>query len=784
MYLWGCRCGSAWALGRWRIFVANGDGGCSRPLFAVNPSSTFALGSRNLGNLGGTSLSSLTSCGVPWWQGRARVRTNRTTSVVCGVTNKGNRSRGNSAGDKDAAQNAPFPTLVRIVISALAVIKAAARTIAARLRVRGLILGCLAISSAIAALLTQASPAFASAGVGNIAASGTAAAAGITFPSKALLLRQLSTNGVLVFVLLSISAFMSLAETSITTLWPWKVRELAEKEGEGSPFTLVRRDVSRFLTTILISTTVAQTAATAIFTDAATELFGEMGVSWATAVLTVVVLIFCEITPKSVAVQHSQTVARAVIGPVAFLSYFLFPVGRVITFVCSGFLNFFGIPTSVQPLVSEEELKLVLSGAASSSAIQGEEQSMIEAVLDLEEMAVKEIMTPLVDMVAVDGNATLNDLRQLWIQHQYSRVPVYQGRIDNVVGVAYAMDLLDFMDTPDLMDNVTVMTAMVHSTFFVPESMTVSTLLREFRIRQVHMAVVVNEYGGTAGVVTLEDVVEEIVGEIFDETDSKEEIRKKAGSIVEVDEGVYDVDADTAIEMVEEAMQLQFPESDHETMSGFVCSVFGYIPRCGESILATIPVNMDVRYAEAERTGEEQTQEHFRITVAAGNARKVRELRMQRLTGQEAAELKGVMKTSASGTATMVSSRGYESGEAASQFCEDDVGGGVSLEESPRMPKGTRLRSEKRRMRELFVAEVVAQARSKQEAAARQAAAAAEAAVNSAEKNGALDWGASDWEGQEPGDDAKKKAGQGLGTGPEFVSGRNRGNGASEGVPQ
>ncbi|KAL4564069.1 hypothetical protein LXL04_028119 [Taraxacum kok-saghyz] len=349
----------------------------------------------------------------------------------------------------------------------------------------------------------------------------------LSFRIVDLQLRVFREQGLILAALLGLSAFFSMAETSITTLSPWKVRELAEKEDENGVFKLLRTDITQFLTTILIGTTVVNIGATALFTEAATTVFGEAGVSAATGVMTVVVLLLTEITPKSIAVHNATAVARDVARPVAWLSIVLYQVGRVVTFLSMGMLKILGLKGKIEPSVTEDELKLMLRVANLSGAIEEEEQDMIENVLEIKDTHVKEVMTPLVDVVAVDFGATLLDFHHLWVTNQYSRVPVFEQRIDNIVGVAYAMDLLDLVQKGEMLETAVVGEIAHKPAYFVLDSVLVWNLLREFHIRKVHMAVVLNEYGGTVGIVTLEDVVEEIVGEIFDENDSKEETDRK-----------------------------------------------------------------------------------------------------------------------------------------------------------------------------------------------------------------------------------------------------------------
>ncbi|KAK3150045.1 hypothetical protein QOZ80_3AG0227030 [Eleusine coracana subsp. coracana] len=456
-------------------------------------------------------------------------------------------------------------------------------------------------------------------GIGGVALRGA-------WPRVLQVLQLMREQGLILAALLSLSAFFSMAETSITTLWPWKVRELAEKEPENGVFKMLRSDVTRFLTTILIGTTVVNIGATAIVTEAATAMFGEAGVSAATGVMTVAILLLTEITPKSVAVHNATEVARFVVRPVAWLSLILYPVGRIVTFLSMGMLKILGLKGRSEPYVTEDELKLMLRGAELSGAIAEDEQDMIENVLEIKDTHVREVMTPLVDVVAIDATATLIDFKNLWETHQYSRVPVFEERIDNIVGIAYAMDMLEYVEQVEKLKDITVKEIAHMPTYFVPDLMSVWNLLREFRIRQVHMAVVLNEYGGTVGIVTLEDVVEEIVGEIFDENDSKEEIQKKTGYIVMREDGTFDVDANTSIDHLSEELGIKLPEGhQYETVSGFVCESFGYIPEEGGKMLVILEKDYrDENEDEgSDRQDDREKTQAYELEIVEANARKV-----------------------------------------------------------------------------------------------------------------------------------------------------------------
>ncbi|KAK8969580.1 putative DUF21 domain-containing protein [Platanthera guangdongensis] len=335
-----------------------------------------------------------------------------------------------------------------------------------------------------------------------------------------------------------------------------------------------------------------------------------------------------------------------------------------------GMLKMLGLKGRSEPYVTEDELKLMLRGAELSGAIEEEEQDMIENVLEIKETYVREVMTPLVDVVAIDVSATLIDFKHLWETHQYSRVPVFEERIDNIVGIAYAMDMIEYVEKVEKLKESTVGEIAHMPTYFVPDSMSVWNLLREFRIRKVHMAVVLNEYGGTIGIATLEDVVEEIVGEIFDENDSKltgkhtspplprlhglhdhsekfgggrgsmkrsvniaEEIQKKTGYIIMQEDGTFDVDANTSIDQLSEELNVKIPEGhQYETVSGFICESFGNIPEEGQKTFVVLEKanhedNEEYNESESDHHDEKEKEKEkfqtFEIEILEASERKV-----------------------------------------------------------------------------------------------------------------------------------------------------------------
>lgn len=382
-----------------------------------------------------------------------------------------------------------------------------------------------------------------------------------------------------------VGAALASAETAITTLWPWKVRELADKEGENSPFARLESDLTRFLTTILVSTTTATVFSTAIATELAADVFGASAVAYVTAAMTVFFLFFGEILPKALAVHAPAKVARLMVPVISTLSIIVYPVGKLLAAVSTQILKLFNLPMENDATVSEEELRLIVAGADRSGSIEKYESQIIHNVLDLEETDVREVMCPRVDMVALSLTNTLAELLALESESHYSRMPVYEHTIDNIVGVAMVKSVLRYLDDDPSVLQTTPVSEIIDPAFFVPESMSVWIVLEEMRKRRLHMAIVVDEYGGTAGLVTLEDILEEVVGEIYDEDDDYE---AESQFMEKGPDGRYVVEGQADLDKVGEALSMNLTEDDlhdYGTISGFLCARMGGIPAVGDQLV-------------------------------------------------------------------------------------------------------------------------------------------------------------------------------------------------------
>jgi CBS domain containing-hemolysin-like protein len=261
------------------------------------------------------------------------------------------------------------------------------------------------------------------------------------------------------------------------------------------------------------------------------------------------------------------------------MSVVLYPLGIGFTWVTGQVLRLLRLQPTSSTFMSPDELRMMLLSAEESGAIESQEQEMIRGVIDLEETVVREVMTPRVDVVAVREDVSLEELQKLVTEHGYSRLPVYGESIDDIKGVVYARDLLPYLGLAEAVSSTRV-ADIATPTQYVPETLSILSLLRDMRIRKNHIAVVVDEFGGTAGLVTLEDIIEEITGEIYDETDDDE-----VDDIVDLGDGSFRLRGTAHIESVADAFKIDFDEDgDYDTVAGFLIDELDHIPQPGESV--------------------------------------------------------------------------------------------------------------------------------------------------------------------------------------------------------
>ena len=375
--------------------------------------------------------------------------------------------------------------------------------------------------------------------------------------------------------LLCLSAFFSASETALMSLSKIRLIHMLEEKVRGaSVIDRLRENPSKLLGTILVGNNLVNIGASSIATVLAIKYFGDTGVGIATGITTVLVLIFGEITPKSLAAQKSEKISLIVARPISILAYLLGPIVFVFTQIAGFFMRLMGCERSANlPSITEEELKSMVNLGEEEGVIEDHEKTMICNVFDFGDQLIKDVMIQRMDIVAININATYDDIVKIIKTEQYSRYPIYNKRIDNIVGIINVKELV-YRDPEEVFD----MKKFVKKPYYTFEFMNTSELFNEMKKHRTHMAIVLDEYGGTAGIVTMEDLVEEIVGDISDEYDMHTQ------EIETIREGEYIVDGSTRIEELNELIGTRIESEHYDSVGGFVIELIGRLPKQGESV--------------------------------------------------------------------------------------------------------------------------------------------------------------------------------------------------------
>ncbi len=396
-----------------------------------------------------------------------------------------------------------------------------------------------------------------------------------------------------VVVLLGCS-FASGTETALTALGDLRARQVVE--GGGRRARLLRLWVEhpeRVLSSLLVANTIFNIGGGALAGDMATSVAAARGLSPATALgvatglATTAVLFFGEVVPKTIAKRHPVRVAVFSIPFVVVLYWVLWPVSSGLVRATHGLVVLFGGRVAPAPAVTSEEIEYLIEMGTREGVLDAVKEELLNSVLEFADRVVKEIMVPRTGMVAIDRDAPPEAIVRVVTENPYSRMPVYEGSIDNIVGILMVRDIIGELKKGEL--RAIPFDKLLKPAFFVPEQMKISRLLKEMQRRKTHLAVVVDEFGGTSGVVTLEDVLEEIVGEIQDEADAE------AARVKPVGPNLWIADATVPLRELEEFLnretesspeprseELRFPEEgDYETLGGFVIATAGRVPHVG-----------------------------------------------------------------------------------------------------------------------------------------------------------------------------------------------------------
>jgi len=383
-----------------------------------------------------------------------------------------------------------------------------------------------------------------------------------------------ATKIIILVILIVLSAFFSGVEIALFSLSRLRVKHLVKKKVRGARMVeRLKAKPERLLVTILIGNNVVNIGASALATSIVFQFTKSYAVGITTGIMTLIILIFGEITPKTLAARYNERIALTVAKPLHILQTLLFPVMIVFEALTNLLTNISG--QKKRPLVTQEEIETFVSVAEKAGQIKDVERRMIHRIFKLDDLEAKDVMTPRHKIVSLSADSKVRDVAEVFHSKGYSRLPVYKGNLDHIKGFVHVVDVQQSL----LGKESQVVDTIMRPILFVPESKKLDSLLRFFQRKKQHIAVVVNQFGTNIGLVTLEDVLEEIVGEIMDETEKIEPVIKK------LSERSYLVQGGADIDEINEKCKLNLPEDKVPyTISRYILDKIGRIPREGEII--------------------------------------------------------------------------------------------------------------------------------------------------------------------------------------------------------
>jgi putative hemolysin len=383
---------------------------------------------------------------------------------------------------------------------------------------------------------------------------------------------------VLVLCLL-LSGFFASSETAFIALEKYRIAHLVNNKVKGaSRVARLMERPERFLSTVLFGNNLVNTAATALGTVLAISLWGrQWGTIIATVVLTVVILIFAETTPKTIATRHSERLALTLSRPIEITSRIFSPFVFVLSWVASGLSKLVGGDPVPRSLASKEEIQAMILVGQTKGTVADSEAEMLNNVFDFGKRQIGELTIPRTDVISVEQGTTLADFLKIYSEHPLSRYPVYQENMDNVIGIISIKDVLMALSKGTASRDSRV-DEIIRPAYFTPETKPIGELFAEMRDKNYHMAIVVDEFGGTSGVVSLSQLVEEIVGPVGDELASPEKDYEV------ISENTFQIEGNMRVEDANEEMNLDLPHGKYETVAGFVLHHLGHIPKINEGL--------------------------------------------------------------------------------------------------------------------------------------------------------------------------------------------------------
>ena len=396
-----------------------------------------------------------------------------------------------------------------------------------------------------------------------------------------------------IIILLCLSAFFSSSETALTTVNQIRIRTLADNGDKRAARVLhVTGNPGKMLSAILIGNNIVNLSASSISTSLAIHLFGNTGAGIATGILTFLILIFGEVTPKTMATIKADSMSLTVAAPIGFLMKILTPVIFIINKLSLGLMFLLHVNIKdAQKKMTEEELRTIVDVSQENGVIEHEERDMIHNLFDFGDAEAKEIMVPRIDMTFVQADATYQEVLDIFRQDMFTRLPVYEDSTDNVIGIINMKDFLLQNDTPEFS-----VRNLLREPYFTYEHKNTADLFLEMRKSSISLAIVLDEYGVTAGLITLEDLLEEIVGEIRDEYDADEE-----DDITRISDREFYVLGSANLNDVSEALSLHFTSDDYDTIGGYCLGLLDHLPEKNEIILTDNNILLRIDRMEKNR---------------------------------------------------------------------------------------------------------------------------------------------------------------------------------------
>ena len=384
-------------------------------------------------------------------------------------------------------------------------------------------------------------------------------------------------------VLLVMSALFSSMETAFSSVNKIRLKHEASNGNKKAERALnIAENFDKALTSILVGNNIVNILSSSLGTVIFTKIFGTAGVAISTAVMTVLVLIFGEIIPKSFAKQNAEKCALAFAGILGGIMFILTPISAIFSQLQKALAKISKPDDS--PNFTEDELKYIIEEIEDQGVLEEQESDLVRSALEFDDITVEQILVPRVKVVAVERNEDIETITEIFIRDRYTRLPVYEETVDNIVGLINEKDFFALVTRPEGIPAGAGIEGIIQKALYVSEMKLISEVLYEMQRSKIHMAIVKDQYGGTSGIVTMEDIIEELVGEIYDEND------EVIDSVVEVAENTYDIQADTSISDMLEKLGLpnDLIETDSNSVGGWVMELFGRIPENGDTITTGI----------------------------------------------------------------------------------------------------------------------------------------------------------------------------------------------------